>query len=48
LIAFWMNQTYVSLIKSDINEILTHVYVATETDSYTCDSLLTVSTEKRK
>ncbi|MGO4817239.1 lycopene cyclase family protein [Flavobacterium sp. W22_SRS_FP1] len=23
----------------DINEILTHVYVATETDSYTCDSL---------
>jgi lycopene beta-cyclase len=23
----------------DINEVLTHVYVATETDSYTCDSL---------
>jgi lycopene beta-cyclase len=40
-----MNQTYVSLIKSGRYEILTHVYVATETDSYTCDSLLTVFTE---
>jgi lycopene beta-cyclase len=33
-----MNQTYVSLIKSDINEF-DSCYVATETDSYTCDTI---------
>jgi lycopene beta-cyclase len=32
---------------TDINELENHAYVATETDSYTCDTILIVFTTKR-
>jgi lycopene beta-cyclase len=33
---------------TDINELENHAYVATETDSYTCDTILIVFTTKRE